>query len=119
MNMTIGMTLDCQDVARVAAFWRDALGYDEPNPINPGEQFHALVSPEGGLHHLTLQRVPDAKVGKNRAHLDLFVDDLDAEVARLVALGATVIAEHDDEGGCRTAILGDPEMNELCVVQQR
>lgn len=118
MSTTIGVTLDCLDVALVAAFWREAIGYDEPHPVDPDQPFHALVSPGGGLHHLTFQRVPEPKAAKNRAHLDLFVDDLDAEVARLVGLGATVLAVHDDEGGYRTSILGDPELNEFCVVQR-
>ena len=53
-----------------------------------------------------------------RAHIYWFVADEVAEVERLVALGATVLAEHDDEGGYRTAVLGDPELNEFCVVQR-
>lgn len=118
MKATIGVTMDCEDVALVAAFWRDALGYDEPNPATAEAPFHALVSPDGGLHHLTLQRVPESKTIKNRVHLDLFVDDLDAEVARLLDLGASVVATHDDDGGYRTTILGDPEHNEFCVVQR-
>lgn len=68
----------------------------------------------GGLHHLTLQRVAEPKGTKNRAHLDLFVDDLDAEVARLVELGASVREEH--HGHFRTSVLADPEGNEFCVV---
>ena len=72
----------------------------------------------GGLHHLTLQRVTEPKAGKNRAHLDIFVDDLDSEVARLVSLGARVLEEHNDEGGYRTAVLADPLENEFCLVQR-
>ena len=53
MTTTIGMTLDCLDVARVAAFWREAIHYDEPHPVDPHEQFHALVSSDGGFHHIT------------------------------------------------------------------
>lgn len=77
------------------------------------------MSPDGGLHHQTLQRVPETNAIKSRVYLDLFVDDLDTEVVRLVDLGATVVAEHDDDGGYRTAMLGDPEHNEFCVVRRR
>ena len=118
MGTTIGVTMDCVDIARAAAFWCAALQYDEPMPLQDDARFHALVSPDGGLHHLTLQRVPEAKVGKNRVHLDLFVDDLDQEVARLIELGGSIVAEHDDEGGYRTTIMGDPDSNEFCVVQR-
>lgn len=118
MRTTIGVTIDCVDMRAAAAFWREALGYDEPVALADDAQFHALVAPDGGLHHLTLQRVEEPKTVKNRAHLDLFVDDLDAEVSRLVQLGASVLAEHDDEHGYRTTVLADPTGNELCVVQR-
>lgn len=118
MDATIGMTLDCVDVQAVAAFWKEALGYDEPVEFTGDAQFHALVSPGGGLHHLTLQRVDEPKTVKNRAHLDVFVDDLDSEFQRLVALGAQVLEEHNDEGGYRTSVLADPDGNEFCIVQR-
>lgn len=118
MKATIGVTMDCVDLVSAAAFWSAALGYDEPIPLADEAHFHALVAPEGGLHHLTLQRVPEAKTTKNRVHLDLFVDDLDGEVLRLTGLGATVGAEHDDDGGFRTTMLRDPDLNEFCIVQR-
>jgi catechol 2,3-dioxygenase-like lactoylglutathione lyase family enzyme len=117
MKRIVGVTLDCVDVRAAAMFWKAALGYDEPAPVAEGAQFHALVSPDGGLHHLTFQRVTEPKAGKNRAHLDIFVDDLDSEVVRLLGLGATVLEEHNDDGGYRTTILADPLGNELCLVQ--
>ncbi len=70
----------------------------------------------GGLHHLTVQRVSEHKSTKNRSHLDLFVDDADNEVQRLVRLGASVLAHH--EGYYVTTVMGDPENNEFCVVQR-
>ena len=120
VQATIGITLDCNDLVRVAAFWRDALRYEESEPPSPDAIFHGLAASDGrnGIHHLTLQRVPEPKSAKNRAHLDLFVVDLDAEVARLLALGGHVIVPARDDGPFRTAVLGDPEGNELCVVQR-
>jgi hypothetical protein len=58
-------------------------------------------------------RVPDAKHGKNRLHIDLDPDDRDAEVERLVNMGA----RHVDVGPDDTAwvVLADPEGNEFCV----
>ncbi len=112
------MTLDCVDVRAAAAFWKEALGYDEPVPLADDTLFHALVSPGGGLHHLTFQRVDEPKTVKNRAHLDVFVDDLDSEVQRLIALGAQELQQHNDDGGYRTSVLADPLGNEFCVVQR-
>lgn len=118
MTTTIGMTLDCVDLAAAASFWKEALGYDEPTPLTEDAQFHGLAAPSGGLHHLTLQRVAEVKTVKNRAHLDLFVEDLGREVARLQALGGTVAVEHHgSDDGFKTTVMQDPDGNEFCVVQ--
>ncbi len=68
-----------------------------------------------GHPRLFFQRVPEAKVVKNRVHLDLSADDPNAEIDRLVSLGATVLNRHD-EGEHRWVTLADPEGNELCVM---
>lgn len=117
-NLAIGVTLDCVDVKVAAAFWKEALGYDEPHPYVEGAQFHGLASRRGGLDHLTLQLVDEPKSGKNRVHLDLLVDDLDSEAARLSQLGARVVQEHNDEDGPRSAVLADPLGNEFCLVER-
>jgi predicted enzyme related to lactoylglutathione lyase len=62
--------------------------------------------------------VPEAKAGKNRLHLDLVPDDHDAEVARILALGA----RRTDVGqgpGATWTVLADPEGNEFCVLQPK
>jgi predicted enzyme related to lactoylglutathione lyase len=64
-----------------------------------------------------LQRVPEGKQGKNRMHLDIETADVDGEVERLLALGATrapTDSEHE-EHGMRWVVLADPEGNEFCV----
>lgn len=60
--------------------------------------------------------MPEPKTGKNRVHLDLDVgrDRLDAEVARLVTLGATERYRVDEPGSFHVT-LTDPEGNEFCV----
>ncbi len=118
MEATIGITLDCIDIVGVAAFWRQALHYDEPQPVAADTQFHGLLCPpdRSGLHHLTLQRVTERKDGKNRAHIDLFVDDAEQETERLVQLGAKIRERHD--GYYVTTVMTDPEGNEFCVVQR-
>lgn len=72
----------------------------------------------GTGRRLLFQAVPEAKSVKNRVHLDLLVgpdrDTVDAEVARLVGLGATTQHEHDGPDG-RWILLTDPEGNEFDV----
>jgi predicted enzyme related to lactoylglutathione lyase len=62
--------------------------------------------------------VPEAKSGtKNRLHLDLRTADLDAEVDRVVSLGATrLTTEPVTEDGWRWHVLADPDGNEFCVL---
>ncbi len=70
----------------------------------------------GSGRRILFQAVPEAKTVKNRVHLDLLVgpEEHDAEVRRLVGLGATILGVHDGEEG-RWALLADPEGNEFDV----
>jgi predicted enzyme related to lactoylglutathione lyase len=115
------VVIDCADHDVVVAFWAEALGGWERRDVN--EQYVALVPPveqRGGVGPrplpLLFQKVPEAKVAKNRIHLDLAADDMAAEVERLVDLGARVLAERS-LGDLHWTVLADPEGNELCVAQ--
>lgn len=145
MTTTWTLSIDCADVAVVAAFWKGLLGYvDAPPPVGfaswdewfercevPVEERGdgaALVDPEGRLPRLSLLRVPEAKVTKNRLHLDLQVSGgrhrpavvrrelIGEHVRRAVRLGARVVGEHTIDGELDHVVLADPEGNEFCVV---
>jgi predicted enzyme related to lactoylglutathione lyase len=107
------VVIDCADHGRVVDFWAAALGY-ERRAVN--EQYVALVPPEveAGRLPLLFQKVPEPKVVKNRVHLDFRAEVMAEEVARLVGLGATVLAERS-LGDFAWTVLADPEGNELCV----
>jgi len=113
----ITLTLDANDPARLAEFWAAALGY---TALDEAGAFTALIPADERDPLLVIQRVGESPVGgKNRMHLDVHVDDVAAEVARLEALGATpVSAEVLHEHGYEWRVLADPEGNELCVVKQ-
>jgi hypothetical protein len=70
----------------------------------------------GAGRRILFQEVPEPKTVKDRIHLDLLVgpDQREAEVERLVGLGATIVREVDEPGG-RHTVLADPEGNEFCV----
>jgi catechol 2,3-dioxygenase-like lactoylglutathione lyase family enzyme len=111
------VVLDCADLDRSAEFWCGALGYVGPPPGTPGP-YRQLLPADGDGLELLLQQVAEAKAGKNRVHLDLRVPDLDAELARLLALGARhttgTLVEKD---GWTWYVLVDPDGNEFCVLR--
>ncbi len=113
------VVIDCADHEVVTAFWSAALAGWQPRTVN--EQYVALVPPESertgdGPHPLPLlfQKVPEPKIVKNRVHLDFRSEDMDAEVERLVGLGAELLAQRS-LGDFRWSVLADPEGNEFCV----
>ncbi len=110
------LVVDCLDLDLVADFWTSALGYRRASRIY--EPYLSLLSDSGHGPELLLQRVPEAKGGKNRLHVDLRTRDLAAEVGRLCSLGASVLTVMPlDEGGWFWHVLADPEGNEFCVLQ--
>lgn len=109
----IEVVIDCANPQELAAFWREALNYEQ---IWTAEDLVVLVPAEGTNAKVLLQRVPEAKVAKNRVHIDLIADAVDAEVARLEACGAR--RAHDGVqtyGPTQWVVMSDPEGNEFCV----
>jgi hypothetical protein len=108
-------TLDVHDVEKMAMFWSGVLGYG----IEPGDNGDAHLRPfDGSGPSVWLQPTDAVKAGKNRDHPDLVADgDVDAEVKRLLALGATHadIGQRGDEG---FVVLRDPEGNEFCLLRR-
>jgi hypothetical protein len=113
MIRELQVTFDCADPARLADFWVAALGYVRHGSQGP---YVSIVDPDRRHPELVFQRVAEPKVGKARIHLDVYVDDIAAEVDRLTALGATPTDEGwFEEEGERWQIMADPEGNEFCV----
>jgi Glyoxalase-like domain len=118
------IVFDSRHPASIARFWAAALDdyevapYDEAelarlrsNGINdPEDDPTVLVEAPGAGPHLFFQLVPEPRIVKNRVHLDLRCDSFEAELERLTALGARVLAEHDS-----FVTLLDPEGNEFCL----
>ena len=103
--------IDAHDVERLAAWWASVLGWPA-EPTDDGDVI--LRAPAGAGPDWLFLAVPDDKVVKNRIHFDFTPDDQQAEVARVLALGA----RHVDIGqGEQTwVVLADPEGNEFCIL---
>ena len=140
------LTIDCIDPVRLARFWAVALDYQPTPPAAPATPWwdhyrtrlrdratfdDRLFDPTGQGPALWFQAVPETKTGKNRLHLDLYptrrdnalsqqrrVEIVEAKVAQLTGLGATVQRrERDDdpEDPVFYVVLHDPEGNEFCI----
>ncbi len=106
------MVLDAVDVDSIAAFWAEALGYRRVDRL---EQYVVLVPREGNQGAVFLvQGVSDQKQTKNRMHLDLHVDDPEAEAERLVGLGA-IRTGRGELGEIAWLTMTDPEGNEFDI----
>jgi predicted enzyme related to lactoylglutathione lyase len=108
--------IDVGDLDRGVAFWTAALDAVE-EPLNPesSKVYRRLRLPDAEIRVL-LQLTIDPKVTKERMHLDLETDDVDAETRRLEALGATRW-DHQRERGYDFWVMRDPWGNEFCVLQ--
>jgi hypothetical protein len=120
------VTFDSHRPSAGARFWAGALdGYEiAPYDDEEIERLRAigiddveddpsvLVVADTGPR-ICFQLVPESKTVKNRVHFDLRCDDIDAETARLVELGARVLSTTGPTADW--VVLADPEGNEFCL----
>lgn len=121
------IVIDSQDVRALARWWAAALGWvidyeaDDEVTIAPPQRAHLEYWSGDAPIGWVFVPVPEGKTVKNRIHIDLAPekdDDQEAEVARLVELGATRVdvGQTDDDNW---VVLADPEGNEFCVLSPR
>ncbi|MET9257500.1 VOC family protein [Streptomyces sp. NPDC003717] len=108
------LTVDAADPVALGRWWTEALGWVVVD--DDTEEYEIRPAPDR-LPGLLFVRVPEAKSVKNRLHIDLRPDDRDAEVARLLALGAR--RADVGQGEQTWVVLADPEGNEFCVLSGR
>jgi predicted enzyme related to lactoylglutathione lyase len=112
MSLDVAMvTIDCVDPDGLADWWAKAVG-GEVNAVAPGD--FVMIAREGGPA-LGFQKVPDPTPGKNKVHLDFHSADKEAEVARLVDLGARETGRHSFGPEFDWVVLADPEGNAFCI----
>ncbi len=121
--MKIGsIVIRCYEFEKMLAFWQEALHYVAREPAKRG--WVVLRDPEGRGPNVSLDQVPERlsaafarHVGKrSRLHLDLYTNDREAEVERLIKLGATRYPWRY-RPGADFIVLEDPDGNLFCVVQ--
>ncbi len=140
MATDVQIVIDSAEPHGLADWWAEALGWQvEPQDeafirrmIDAGfaseedtvrhrgalvwKEGAAINSPDPGRPRVLFQVAPEPKTVKNRVHLDLRVGDerREAEVARLVGMGATELWRAS-QGPHQWATMADPEGNEFCV----
>ena len=149
MSTRFSLAVDCRNPDRQARFWAEALGYElEAPPAGfdswkaywrkvglPEEELEvmddgsdSIIDPDGVGPRIWFQQVPEAKVVKNRLHLDLNVsggqeapmeirkERVNGEADRLVRAGATRVRVMEQAGVDHYAVaMQDPEGNEFDI----
>jgi predicted enzyme related to lactoylglutathione lyase len=108
------IVIDVKDFPRMMAFWQETLGYSPKRPPTPGDPFVILKDPSGEGPNVSIDGMEPYR---NRLHLDLYTDDPDGEIERLLRLGATVFRPREPDEDF--VVLADPEGNLFCVVDTR
>ena len=111
MGIRIGsVVVNCADLETMTDFWTQALDL-VPSSRTPDDGFRML---RGERVNLSLQLADTPVTARDQMHLDLYSDEADGQVDRLVALGARVVRRHDEPQDTYV-VLSDPEGNEFCV----
>jgi predicted enzyme related to lactoylglutathione lyase len=104
--------VDAADPVALGRWWAAALRWVVVN--DDPDEFEIRPVPDQ-MPGLLFAQAQEPKTFKNRLHLDFRPDDRDAEVDRLLDLGATRL--DIGQGEQSWVVLSDPEGNEFCVLR--
>ena len=111
MTIRLGSTvINCADIETMTRFWTQALGLTASSSA-PDDGFRVL---RGGRVNLSLQVAGTPVSARDQMHLDLYADDQEAQVKRLIGLGASYVRHHDDPED-DFVVMADPEGNPFCI----
>jgi predicted enzyme related to lactoylglutathione lyase len=119
MNVPAYINVDTQDPELVTPFWCGLLEVGIQGTRDGGR--YVILGPSArlpGSMMLVFQRVPEPKTEKNRVHVDVIVDDLEAGTKRVQELGGKWV-EPDvtrEVDGFEWRVMTDPEGNEFCIM---
>jgi predicted enzyme related to lactoylglutathione lyase len=109
------VVFNCREFETMLTFWGKALGYAHRN--EPGEaphRFSVLRDPAATGPNVSMD---EGEPERSPLHLDLYSTEPEADVDRLLRLGATLYRRR--EPGEDFTVLADPEGNLFCVVDAR
>jgi predicted enzyme related to lactoylglutathione lyase len=113
------LIVDAVDPERLARWWAEVLDH-RVERVTPEE---VVIGPAiDGHPRIVFLQHDDGKPANHRApnrlHIDLRPDDLDAELERLVNMGARHVDVGQSEGA-PWVVLADPEGNEFCIIRPK
>ncbi len=114
-NSLFAITIDCADATALARFWADVLGRQVAEASTSD---HAVLLAAGGDTSepcIVFNKVPEAKIAKNRIHLDLISDTFGGETERLLSLGAHRLRDQQS-GKSHWTTFADIEGNEFDLI---
>jgi predicted enzyme related to lactoylglutathione lyase len=115
-NRWYGVTVDCVDPDRMAAFWGVLLDRQSSDEMD-GDGWATIGSRNDAQPRITFQRVPERRTGKVRLHLDVQVDDMEAGIAEVERLGGAETAERHEYDEGVVVVMTDPEGHQFCLLQ--
>jgi hypothetical protein len=101
------LVVDAVDAEAAAYWWAEVL-HGTAHAGDDAGWWRLVDVPGLPFERLTFQQVPEPKTVKNRIHWDVY-----STVEEMLAAGATLLRERDDEIGW--SVMADPEGNEFCV----
>ncbi len=108
--------MDCNEPRQVVDFWSAVLDCVVIEPGGDRSGWFRLQPLGSSGPYMNFQPVTEPKIGKLRIHVDVLVDDLDATVDRVVALGGSDTGTREELPRGRIAVMQDPEGNEFCLL---
>ena len=116
MSVRIGsIVVHCHEFDRMVAFWQNALHYVPREPAKGG--WVVLRDPTGAGPNISFQARETSRKARNWLHLDLYTDDREGEVERLISIGAKRYPWRY-RPNVDFVVLEDPDGNLFCVVQK-
>lgn len=107
---TINIDVPSEVVEETVAFWSAALG---ATPVRTKMPQYTILDNGADPNRLVVQAIEEGPAG---VHFDVHTDDLDAEIERLVELGATLVDDQWKDHPGRWVVMRDPAGNPFCLV---
>ena len=102
------------DLERQTEFWKQALRYEQR--IDDSDKFVHLYPSDGNGPDISLDALRSEVQVPPRIHIDLYTDDRQSEVQRLIGLGAAEIPWDNRPPNADYVVMADPEGNRFCVI---